>query len=317
VTEAVGRLPTFIVIGAMKAGTTSLYHYIRAHPQVFMPGIKAPEFFVAESNWNRGIGWYRRLFEPAGDRAVAVGEASNAYAKYPEYPGVPERMASFVPDVKLVYAVRDPIERIWSHYRTRVREGSEKAPIERAVTDNPIYLDYSRYALQLDRYLDYFPREQILVITAEELRDARRATIRRVYGFIGVDPDVVPDDLDREFYRTDDQPARSLVPLWIRKGLKRHVPAAKRAKEFENNVFRTLRQLRHAGGGGETEQARSNGDPTGNGEHGGSDAWSGEAPRDAIGIPEHVREQIVEALSDDVSRLGALLGPDFEGWGGR
>jgi Sulfotransferase domain len=306
-TEAIGRLPTFLVIGAMKAGTTSLYHYIRAHPQVFMPGIKAPEFFVAESNWNRGIGWYRHLFVPAGDRAFAVGEASNAYAKYPEYPGVPERMASFVPDVKLVYAVRDPIERIWSHYRTRAREGSEKAPIERAVFDNPIYLDYSRYALQLDRYLEYFPREQILVITAEELRDARRDTIRRVYGFIGVDTDFIPAELDREFYRTDDQPARSLVPLWIRKGLKRHVPAAKRAKELENNVFRTLRQLRARRRENGAQLARSDGSQ--------ADAGVGGASKHAVGtIPKHVRERIVEELAEDRIRLGALLGPDFHGW---
>jgi len=285
----VGRLPDFLVIGAMKAGTTSMYHYVRAHPQVFMPAIKAPEFFVAESNWTRGVDWYAKLFAPAGTDTVAVGEVSNAYAKYPQHRGVPQRIAACVPDVRLVYVVRDPVERIRSHYRTRAREGAEKAPIERAVFDNPIYLDFCRYAMQLERYLEHFPREQLLVITAEDLRDDRRATMRTVYGFLGIDPGFVPADLDREFYRTDDQPARSLVPLRIRKGLKKHFPAAKRAKELENNVFRRLKRLRPSNGDG----------PSGI----------------TAEISDDVRARIAEALADDVGGLRGFLGPGFDGWG--
>ena len=288
--KLVEGLPTFLVIGAMKAGTTSLYHYLRAHPQVFMPAIKAPEFFVAESNWTRGIDWYRRLFVLTGAEAVALGEASNAYTKYPQFAGVPQRIAAHIPDARLVYVVRDPIQRIWSHYRTRVREGSEKAPIERAVFDNPIYLDFCRYSVQLQQYLEYFPQEQLLVITSEDLREVREATMRRVYGFLGVDANFVPADLDREFYRTDDQPSRSLVPLSIRKGLKRHFPAAKRAKELENNVFRKVKHLRG--------QARHNGPPLG-----------------VAGIPDDVRARIAKTLHDDVADLRIFLGPEFGGWG--
>lgn len=283
----VGRLPDFLVIGAMKAGTTSLYHYLRAHPQVFMPAIKAPEFFVAESNWGRGVEWYAKLFAPAGTQVAAVGEASNAYAKYPFHLGVPERMAGCIPDVRLIYTVRDPVQRIRSHYRTRAREGSEKAPIERAIFENPIYLDYSRYAMQLDRFLEHFPREQLQVITADDLRGDRLSTMREVYGFIGVDPDVVPADLDREFYQTDDQPSRSLVPLRIRKALKKHVPAAKRAKELENNLFRMLKRRRPSP---PTEEVHA-------------------------AISDDVRARIGELLADDVQRLRAFLRPTFDGWG--
>ncbi len=170
-----GALPDFLLIGAMKCGTTSLYHYLRDHPQIFMPSIKAPEFFAEEGNWGRGIGWYRRQFEGAAPGVVAIGEASNVYTKYPRYRGVPARIADHIPYARLVYVVRDPIDRIRSHYQTRLTEGTERAPIGRAVRENPIYLDYSRYAMQLDRYLDHFPREQLLVITAEDLREATGA----------------------------------------------------------------------------------------------------------------------------------------------
>ena len=96
------------------------------------------------------------------------------------YQGVPARIADHIPRARLVYVVRDPIDRIRSHYQTRLTEGTERSPIDRAVRENPIYLDYSRYAMQLDRYLDHFPREQLLVITAEDLRGDRRATIQKV-----------------------------------------------------------------------------------------------------------------------------------------
>ncbi|HEX6283884.1 MAG TPA: sulfotransferase domain-containing protein, partial [Pyrinomonadaceae bacterium] len=176
-----GRLPNFLLIGAMKAGTTSLYHYLQGHPQVFVPEYKAPEYFVAESNFRRGIDWYRKQFAGAGPDAIAVGEASNAYAKYPKFDGVPQRVAECIPDVRLVYIVRDPIARIRSHYQTRSAEGTERLPFDVAVFRNPIYLNYSRYALQIERYLEYFPREQMMVITAEDLRNHRVTTVKAVY----------------------------------------------------------------------------------------------------------------------------------------
>src|SRR3954463_6324498 len=85
-------LPNFLIIGAMKGGTTSLYHYLRPHPEVFMPVTKELHFFVAEKNLLLGPGWYERRFRGAGD-AIAVGEASTDYTKYPLYQGVPERIA--------------------------------------------------------------------------------------------------------------------------------------------------------------------------------------------------------------------------------
>ncbi len=283
------RLPTFLLIGAMKAGTTSLYHYLSAHPQVATTQYKAPEFFVAESNWHRGIDWYRQQFPVTDAHVLAVGEASNAYAKFPRHRGVPERIAAHLPDVRLVYVVRDPIARIRSHYQTKVAEGSEKAPFSDAVFANHIYLDYSRYAMQIEQYLEHFPREQLLVITSEDLRSSRETTVRNVYEFIGVDPDFAPADLDRDFYLTKDRAAHSPVPLGLRKFLKRRFPSTRRFKELENNTVGALRRITRRSGAG---------------------------PRPAsVDITDDVRDSIVAELADDVRRLRTYMDPDFDGWG--
>jgi hypothetical protein len=284
------RLPTFLLIGAMKAGTTSLFHYLSAHPQIATPDYKAPEFFVAESNWHRGVDWYRQQFPPTGPDILAIGEASNAYAKYPRHRGVPARIAAHLPDVRLVYVVRDPVARIRSHYQTRVAEGSEKAAFAEAVFSNSIYLDYSRYAMQIEQYLDHFPREQLLVITSEELRAAREPTMRKVYDFVGVDPLHAPAELERDFYRTQDRAARSPIPLGLRKFLKHRFPWTRRFKELENDTVGALRRITRRKG----EQ---------------------NLPRAVFDIPDDVRTRIGAELADDVHQLRAYMQADFSGWG--
>ena len=115
-------LPTFLIIGTMKGGTTSLYRYLRQHPEVFMPERKELNFFVdeyagppidppEERNWSRGITWYEHQFADA-ERERAVGEASANYSRHPTYPGVAERIAAVVPNVKLIYVMRNPIDRV-------------------------------------------------------------------------------------------------------------------------------------------------------------------------------------------------------------
>jgi hypothetical protein len=282
-------LPTFLLVGAMKAGTTSLYHYLAAHPQVLTPRYKAPEFFVEEANWSRGVEWYRRQFPPAGDDVVAIGEASNAYTKYPTYRGVPERIAGLLPEVRLVYCVRDPIARIRSHYQTKVAEGSERAPFEVAVSTDHRYVDYSRYATQLDRYLEHFPTEQILVITAEDLRARRADTVSRVYEFLGVNATVRPPELERDFYRTSDRAARSPVPLRLRKTLKKRFPWTRRFKELENDTLAAVRRL--------IPRAPQ------------------PAPADRFVVAESVQRRLRDELAPEVERLRRFLPAEFDGWG--
>lgn len=125
-------LPTFVVIGAMKAGTVSLRHYLDEHPDVFLGRggmFGEPNYFVAEYNWSRGRAWYESLFADAdadAGQAGAIGECSPSYTMAPAFPGVPERMAAVIPDARLVYVVRDPVARMQSMYMHQVSAGRER-----------------------------------------------------------------------------------------------------------------------------------------------------------------------------------------------
>jgi sulfotransferase family protein len=289
-------LPNFVVIGAMKAGTTSLFHYLEAHPQVYMPAVKETDFFVEELNWHRGVDWYRRRFRAAGPDAVAVGEASPAYTKYPLYGGVPERMAELIPNARLIYLVRDPIERIRSHYEHCVLVGMESAPIDVAVFRDPRYLDCSRYGLQIARYLRHFPSEQILIVRSEDLRGRREETVRSILRFLEVDDDVLPSSLDREFYRTNDREAYPAYVWWLRRNLKRVVPPEQRWRA-RRTVSRALERAASAG----SRLPRLTG-------------RSGQQAGRAVISPE-LRERLIAELRSDVNELRRHTPDGFDGWG--
>jgi hypothetical protein len=157
-------LPNFAVIGAMKAGTVSLGHYLDEHPNVFLGRggrFNEPNYFMAEQNWPRGRDWYESLFDGAGG-AAAIGECSPSYTWAHVYHGVPERMAEVVPQARLVYVVRDPIARMQSMYMHQVSAGRERRRAEVALLDDR-YLGPSRYGFQLAAFLDHFDRSQVLV----------------------------------------------------------------------------------------------------------------------------------------------------------
>jgi hypothetical protein len=182
-----GALPNLIVIGAQKCGTTSLHFYLDQHPQIAMSRAKELNFFVARGSWAKGVDWYAAQFDPD---APVRGESSPAYTNYPIHEGVPTRVHSVVPDAKLVFLVRDPIERIVSQYLHDYSTGKEDRSIEEALRDagpgHP-YVMRSKYFLQLDQYLPFFPREQILVLGQEELLHERAATMEQVFEFLEVD----------------------------------------------------------------------------------------------------------------------------------
>ena len=197
--------PDFIVIGAMKSGTTSLYRYLRDHPQIQMSTPKELHFFSEQDVWGRGWAWYETRFPERLAATRAVGEASTSYTKFPQFPGVPARIAEHLPDVRVVYVVRHPIERMRSQYLHRLGEATESRPIDRALIEDPSYLDWSRYATQVEQYLAHFDRRQLLIITSESLRSERRETLATVYRFLGADEDWTDPVQDEEFYRAEEK----------------------------------------------------------------------------------------------------------------
>jgi sulfotransferase family protein len=189
-------LPNLIVIGAQKCGTTSLHQYLRLHPEISMSQPKELDFFVQEHNWRRGLAWYERHF----DREAAIrGESSPSYTNYPEYRGVPERMAQLVPDSKLIYLVGDPLKRIVSHYIHHYAAGGTRLGIDEELgdPDGSVYVAHSLYFTQLSRYLRVFPESSMLVIAQEDLLNDRLTTLRRVFRFLGVSDSFSSPGFDR------------------------------------------------------------------------------------------------------------------------
>ena len=211
------NLPTFVVIGAMKAGTVSLRHYLDDHPRVFLGRggrFGEPNFFIAEENWSRGRGWYESLFDGAG-QADAVGECSTSYSWAHVYRGVPERMAQVVPQARLVYVVRDPIARMQSMYMHQVSAGRERRRAEVALLDDS-YLGPSLYGFQLAAFLDHFDRSQVLVIASEVLRERPVEALGAVFGHLGVDQAAVDLGQRHEDHRSADKPVPRLHDLhWL------------------------------------------------------------------------------------------------------
>jgi hypothetical protein len=180
-------LPNLIIIGAQKCGTSGLHYYLGLHPEVSMSTPKELNFFIAERNWPRGLEWYSRHFDPT---ARCRGEASPNYTAFPQHMGVPERMAEVVPDAKLIYMVRDPVERIAAHYVHNYAKRREKGTLrETLLHPNTSYVARSKYFTQLQRFLEHYDRDRILVIENTDLRENRMATLRKVFEFVGVDAD--------------------------------------------------------------------------------------------------------------------------------
>jgi hypothetical protein len=181
-----GRLPNLIVIGAQKSGTTSLHYYLGLHPEVFMSEEKELNYFVEERNWRKGIDWYRSHFR--ADTRI-LGESSPNYSNSPFHTGVPERMRATIPEARLIYILRDPVERLLSSHTHSWTLGRETRTLPEALEDleSSPYVLRSMYYRQLEEYLPHFPDSRILIITAEALLGDRFRTLQKVYSFLNVD----------------------------------------------------------------------------------------------------------------------------------
>lgn len=274
-------LPNFFLIGAMKGGTSSLWQYLRSHPQVAMSTAKEPSFFV-DNNWYRGFAWYEGFFPADPDGLVAVGEASTGYTKYPVLRGAAPRIRRHVPSARFIYVVREPVDRMRSHYVHELRSGVERLPLERALVEKPHYLDTSRYAYQLERYLEHFPLDRFLLLTSDDLRHRRLETMRRVWAFLGVRDDWVPPNLQEDYHRSEAQlglrrTARRLHGRTPVRAIARLTPVP--VKRLSHLL--TMRRFRPS----------------------------------RFDVPEDLRGRLRDALAEDVARLRGYMGDGFDGWG--
>ena len=210
-----GALPNLIVIGAQKCGTSVLHYYLSLHPEVSMSKPKELNFFIEERNWPRGLDWYKAQFDP---EATVRGEASPNYTAFPQHEGVPERMHSVVPEAKLIYMVRDPLERIAAHWVHNYAKRREKGTLAETLSHpNTSYVTRSKYAMQLERFLAHYPQEQVMVFQQSELRHQRMATLRKVFEFVGVDPDFNHPRFEQERHQTSGKTRATRLAVRLEK----------------------------------------------------------------------------------------------------
>jgi hypothetical protein len=204
-----GALPAFLVVGAQRAGTTSLHEYLATHPQVRWPRLlKGMHYFTTA--YTRGDEWYRAQFPSAQAlqrRRQITGEASPYYLFHPY---AAERIRQTIPDVRIIAVLRDPVKRAWSHYHHEVARGNEQLRFCEAVAAEPgrldgedrrladpayrsphhryhAYLGRGRYAEQLTRYFDQLGREQVLVLESAHLARDTQSCFDRVTEFLGIE----------------------------------------------------------------------------------------------------------------------------------
>lgn len=177
-----------IIIGAMKCGTTSLFRSLSKNCPLINPSrVKDTKFFVdgdRGGNWEKGLDWYFRNFTQSNGIKL---EASTHYTKYPDYPGVAARISQLLQNVKLIYLVRDPVQRAISHFFHNLLIDKEPLDINQAFsTTRNKYVHYSDYALQLSQYHHYFESEQILIINIVE-EEYREKSLEALKHFLGVE----------------------------------------------------------------------------------------------------------------------------------
>jgi hypothetical protein len=278
-------MPNLIIIGGLKCGTTSVHHYLGLHPEVQMSKPKELNFFVSELNWDLGLDWYRARFD---ERFAVRGESSPHYTNLPRFDGVAERIEGHCPDAKLIYMVRDPINRVRSHWVHATGAGYEPGELDDVLArPDTAYVQRSMYWMQLRPYLERFDHDRIEVFTSEELQVDRPGTMRRVFRFAGVDEDFTHEQFDREWEKSSAkqgdkyQVMERLIKL---PGL----------RSFDRNFDRLPESLRWM-----VEKVVH--DP---------DKPSAPKPE----LPDELREKLRALFRDDVAGLQEFAGRRFAGW---
>ena len=310
-------LPTFIVVGANKGGTTSIYHYLKQHKQVYLSPVKEPHFFSKDIDVNlfkrefaqnklqdidkyvngemkeefhaafiRDIEQYKKLFSKVQDQK-AVGELSTSYL-FSEVAA--KEIKALIPDCKIIICLRNPFDRAYSHYRMNLWTGNSnefdfyKALVEdydykpKVWGNAHLYTEIGLYYQQVKRYLDLFGKDNVKIIFTEDMKKNAAQVVKELYEFIGVDSSFVPDTSTR--YNEVFTPKYKNITWFLNKSGIR--PLMKRlSPQVLKNIFV---KVFYKGKGDKGE------------------------------IPANAKQFMLEKFSEDISKLSVLLNKDLSNW---
>jgi hypothetical protein len=249
------RWPNFFIVGAPRAGTTSLFHYLRKARGVYLPRKKEPLYFASRSLPDRLFGIdvavvrdkheYLKLYENVRDE-VAIGDAS---ASYLWVNNTPKLMHDAIPKARIIIMLRDPVERAFSHYLMHLSDGSEtklsfydalkcdyENELSGGATSSHLYIGYGLYSKQVKRYLDIFGRQQIKILIFEEFVQNTRVAVLGVLEFLGIKGVTeLPDNIE-EAYNTYSAPRFRHVPHLINfmASLRNQIASKQESVKFQN-----------------------------------------------------------------------------------
>jgi hypothetical protein len=203
--------PTFLGIGAQKCASTWIHEILDDHPDIFVSNPKELDFF--SHRYDRGYTWYERHFGKAGS-ARAIGEVSPSYFCDPS---APDRVARYDPALKIVLALRDPVQRAFSNHLHEIRKGhftGDDLRFEAGLATNPMYLIQSRYGTHVANWLRAFPKDRLLILVQEDILADPAAQARRLYSFLGVDAGHRSALLFRRSHESVGARSRALFRAW-------------------------------------------------------------------------------------------------------
>ncbi len=257
--RGIPRSPTFLVVGAQKSATTWLYECLREHPDVYVPKTKEIHFFCGEndcpkSTASHGEDWYRSQFSTQ-DCYKAAGELSIDYMFYED---VAEKVSTFNPQMKIIFLLRDPIDRAYSAYWMEKRYKADHPDFTTFVHQESPYVARGFYYRQIMRYLGVFPRENIAIYLYDDLLKDPRQFTADVFDFLGVASEFVPSSLNQRVAQTRKMapllsrilythvaPVLRWAPaLWLWRMIKRHTNLTSRggALSAEHSAYPPMRE---------------------------------------------------------------------------
>ncbi|MCD6447555.1 MAG: sulfotransferase domain-containing protein [Thermoplasmata archaeon] len=218
-----GILPNFLCVGAQKSGTTTLFNLLKQHPDIFLPKCKEIHFFDIDEHYNKGLKWYKKFFlDWKGEKAI--GEITPSYMYFEK---VPKRIFyTLGNNIKLIFILRNPIDRAYSHYWMSYRRGYEKESFERAIILESerlkkgifeqfhfSYINRGFYAKQIKRYFKYFPQNNCMFIIFEEFIKCPGKIFREICQFLNISSDFIPPKLNIKSNPTMKPISKTLVDL--------------------------------------------------------------------------------------------------------